>query len=584
MGNDMKLVFDIETDGLQATKIWCIVAKDLDTKEIFKFDPSSIKEGLKLLEKATLLVGHNILGFDIPVLERLTDINFKNKKIIDTLVLSRLANPERGGHSLRQWGFTLDFLKGDMQETGFTEYSLDMLKYCVNDVELNALVFEELIKELADFDQKSINLEHEVSLVLKDQEKHGFLFDVPKATVLLAELNERKTTIEDTVKTVFKPKLITIKTVVPRMKQNGELSKSGLTTEEYESILKKSKETMLFPFDRKKLEEFNLNSRKQIGEYLQDFGWKPKEFTPNGQPKVDERTLKTVKDIPEANLIGTFLMLQKRIAQVNSWFDNLKEDNRVHGYVVSNGAVTGRMSHFKPNMAQIPASYSPYGKDCRSCWIVPNNYKLVGIDASGLELRMLAHYMNDEEYTNEILTGDIHTANQKLAGLESRNQAKTFIYAFLYGAGDGKLGEVVKGSRRDGKELRKRFLSNLPSLATLKGRAERAASKGYLKGLDGRKVKIRHEHASLNTLLQSAGAIVMKQGLVLLNNKIKNNKYPAYFVANIHDEWQLEVAEDYVETIGSSGVSAIREVSSIFNLRCPLDGEYKVGENWSETH
>ena len=192
--------------------------------------------------------------------------------------------------------------------------------------------------------------------------------------------------------------------------------------------------------------------------------------------------------------------------------------------------------------------------------------------------------MNDEDYTNEILTGDIHTANQKLAGLESRNQAKTFIYAFLYGAGDGKLGEVVKGSRKDGKELRKRFLSNLPALATLKGRAERAATKGYLKGLDGRKVKIRHEHASLNTLLQSAGAIVMKQGLVLLNNKIKNNNYPAYFVANIHDEWQLEVAEDYVETIGSSGVSAIREVSSIFNLRCPLDGEYKVGENWSETH
>ena len=580
----MKLVFDIETDGLEANKLWCLVAKDLDANKIHAFSPDNINEGLKLIKEANLLIGHNILGFDIPVLEKLTDINFKNKKIIDTLVLSRLANPERGGHSLKHWGYQLNFLKGSMEQEDFSGYTQKMLDYCVNDVELNALVFEELLKELADFDHRSINLEHEVSLILKEQEKHGFLFDEYKASLLLADLNERKANIEQTVQQVFKPKLITLKTVKPKKKKDGTLSKQGLTTDEYDTILKKPYLIRWLPFDRKKLQEFNLGSRKQIGEYLQDFGWKPSKFTPTGQPIVDESTLATVKNIPEAELIGTYLLLQKRIAQVDSWFKNLKEDNRVHGYAISNGTITGRMSHLKPNMAQIPAVYSPYGKDCRSCWVVPEGHKLVGIDASGLELRMLAHYMNDEEYTNEILNGDIHTANQKLAGLESRNQAKTFIYAFLYGAGDARLASVVGGSKKEGAALRRRFLYNLPALRNLKERVERASAKGYLKGLDGRKVRIRHEHAALNTLLQSAGAAVMKQALVILNNIIQENNYPAYFVANIHDEWQLEVHEDYATVVGEAGIEAIKQVTDIFNLRCPLDGEYKIGDNWSETH
>ena len=194
---------------------------------------------------------------------------------------------------------------------------------------------------------------------------------------------------------------------------------------------------------------FNLGSRKQIGEYLQEFGWKPRKFTPTGQPIVDEGTLKTIKDIPQAQLIADYLLYQKRIAQIDSWFDKVQDDSRVHGFVISNGTITGRMTHREPNMAQVPSINSPFGKECRSCWIVPDGYKLVGIDASGLELRMLAHYMNDEDYINEIINGDIHTTNQKLAGLESRTQAKTFIYALIYGAGDAKLGTVVGGNKKD---------------------------------------------------------------------------------------------------------------------------------------
>ena len=505
----MNLVFDIETDGLDASVIWCIVAKDIDTNQVHSFCPKRIEEGLELLEKSKLLIGHNIVGFDIPVLKKLTGMSFKDKKVIDTLVLSRLANPERDGHGLKPWGFRLDYHKGSMEEEDFNEYTPEMLEYCINDVELNTLVFQELLKELKGFGEECVKIEHEVADILKQQENHGFYLDVVKAERLLALFREENAKIVEEVHKVFTPRKVKVKSVVPKFKKDGTLSKQGLTEEEYERLSALPKNQVL-AFDRFKIEDFNLNSRQQIGMYLQDFGWKPKKFTPTGQPVVDEGTLKTIKDIPEAALINRFLLLNKRIGLVESWFKFLKND-RVHGYTVHNGAVTGRMTHFKPNMAQIPAVYSPYGKECRECWTVPTGYKLVGIDASGLELRMLAHYMNDKGYTYEILNGDIHTANQELAGLESRDQAKTFIYAFLYGAGDEKLGSVVQGNRRDGKRLRGSFLNNLPSLANLKDRVERASQRGYLKGLDDRKVTIRSPHSALNTLLQSAGAIIMKK-------------------------------------------------------------------------
>ena len=275
-------------------------------------------------------------------------------------------------------------------------------------------------------------------------------------------------------------------------------------------------------------------------------------------------------------------MYQKREAQIKSWLKVLGEDNRVHGFVIPNGTITGRMTHRDPNMAQVPNLSSPYGKECRECWIVPYGYKLVGIDASQLELRMLAHYMNDGEYTNEIINGDIHTANQKLAGLESRNQAKTFIYALLYGAGDEKLGTVVGGGSKVGAGLRQSFFDNLPSFRDLKRRVSTASEKGFLKGLDGRKIFVRSEHSALNTLLQGAGAIVMKQALLLFEESISNLK--ARIVANVHDEWQVEVHEEIADLVGELGVEAIIDAGEVLELKCPLDGEYNVGNNWAETH
>ena len=576
----MELVFDIETDDLNATKVWCIVAQNPVSGEVFKFPPDKLEEGYQFLQTADKLIGHNIIGFDIPLVEKFGNVDLSDKIVIDTLVLSRLFNPTRdGGHSLETWGYKLGYPKIEFED--YLNYSEDMLNYCVRDVELNTKVLQELRKESRGFKKDCIDLEQGVAKIMKQQEQDGFAFDMQSALTLLAELREKKQQIEDEVHSTFKPKWVDTKQVTPYIKKDGNLSKRGMTDEEYQRCL----DTNNFnPFMRQTLQEFNLGSRKQIGEYLIDFGWNPDRFTPTGQPIVDEKTLSKITHIHEAKLIADFLLLQKRIAQIDSWVEAVKDDGRIHGFVIPNGTITGRMSHRNPNVAQVPSVHSPYGKECRACWTVPEGHKLVGVDASGLELRMLAHYMDDKEYINEIINGDIHTTNQNFAGLKSRDQAKTFIYALVYGAGDEKIGSIIKGSRAEGKRLRERFLSSLPTYRTLKERVDRAASKNYLKGLDGRKLYIRNKHAALNTLLQGAGAILMKKALVDLDNVLKLNAIDYRFVANIHDEWQIEVKESQADFVGETAVKSIIEAGEHFNLRCPMDGEYKVGGNWSDTH
>jgi DNA polymerase I-like protein with 3'-5' exonuclease and polymerase domains len=579
-----KVIFDIETEGLEGNTIHCIVAKVIGGGT-YLFPPDKLQEGADLIESADVLIGHNIIGFDIPVLKKHFDLNLTNH-IEDTLVVSRLVNPVlTGGHSLENWGYILYPNDADkrkaQQPDSWEEYTEEMGEYCIQDVELNADVYYKLLEQVENFSQESIDLEHAVAKIVKEQEQNGFMLDEKKATLLAAKLNSKMAEIEKKVHETFKPKWVDDKLVTPKLRKDGTLSKVGLTNEEMAKCLKTNN---FKPFMRQKWVTFNLGSRKQIGEYLIDFGWKPTKFTPTGQPIVDETTLEKVKDIPEATLIAEFMMLQKRVAQVSSWLE-LSKESRVHGFVISNGAITGRMTHRNPNVAQTPSSTKPYGKECRECWTVPEGYKLVGIDASGLELRVLAHYMKNKEYVNEIINGDIHSTNQSLAGLGSRSQAKTFIYALIYGAGDAKIGSVVGGNAKAGATLRSSFIRNLPSLGNLTTAVERAAqTRKYVKALDGRVIHIRKVYSALNTLLQGGGAVIMKTALVLLYNKIKELNLDAKFVANIHDEWQIEVREDQAETVGKLGVEAIQDTATLLNLNCPLDGEYKIGENWSETH
>lgn len=554
---------------------------DLRTGEVRNFlspfNTQDIKDIQTCLSTYDEIIGHNFIDFDKPTMERLLGISFVGIKITDTLILSRLYNPSlEDGHSLKAWGQRLDFPKGDYDD--WTKLTPEMVTYCEKDLQVTAKLYTKLMSELAAFGNTSIDLENKVQGIISTQIENGWLLDQSKCRDLGAELKEKRMALEEEVHERFKPLPKFIKEITPKVNNDGRISVVGL------KFLGADLVNVCGPFSRVDWPEFTLGSRQQIAKHLQFFGWKPKKFTEKGSIIVDEDTLNEVKGIPEAALIAEYLMIQKRTAQVKSWLDAVAEDGRVHGYVNPIGAVTGRMTHSSPNVAQVPSSYSPYGKECRSCWIVKKGYKLVGADASGLELRMLSHYMNDKEYTHEVTSGDVHTANQKSAGLPDRDSAKTFIYAFLYGAGDAKIGSIVGGSSKHGKKLKAKFLSNTPSLGDLRERVERACLRGYLEGLDGRKLHVRSSHAALNTLLQSAGAIVMKKALTLLDEYAKIYKIEYNMVGNIHDEIQAEVRADQADQFGWLAVECIKAAGVKFNMRCPLDGEYKVGNTWAETH
>jgi DNA polymerase-1 len=548
----LNLVFcDIETDGLDATTIWCAVCRNNGVSEVI-CNEQDFKAYVSDRPNASW-VFHNGIGFDVPVLGRLWNVSFDRSRIVDTLVLSRLADPSRsGGHSLRNWGNTLGFAKGDHND--WSQLTPEMIDYCLRDVELTEAVYNKLKVELDGFKQESVDLEHQVQWLMQQQEDNGWLLDQRLCHLLVAKFKERMNEIEADLQAVFPP----------------------VVEERYsEKTGKRLKD---------KVTVFNVGSRQQVADRLTAKGAVWSAVTTTGKPVVDEKTLKENHHVPEAQQVLEYLLLQKRHSQVKSWLEHVKEDGRVHGRVISNGAVTGRMTHQNPNMAQVPSSSSQYGEECRRCWTVPDGYKLVGADASGLELRMLAHYMGDEEFTDVLLREDIHTRNQLAAGLTTRSQAKTFIYAFLYGAGDAKIGSIVGGSAKDGNQLRTRFLRNTPTLETLRDRVGQAARKGYLVGLDGRKLWVRSEHSALNTLLQAAGAVVMKKALVLLNLHATEHNINFKFIGNIHDEIQSEVVTEQAEKFGWLAVECIKAAGISFSLRCPLDGEYQIGNTWSETH
>ena len=542
------IYLDLEANGLDPDTIWCVVTRQNGETEVH-LDQRSLR---KALEGSVSVCGHNLIGYDLPVLKRLWGLSVAPERIVDTLVLSRLFDPSKsGGHSLRNWGNELGFPKGDHND--WSRLSQEMIDYCIQDVAVTEAVHQRLTKDMADFDQQSIDLEHKVQYVVHQQEQNGWLLDQYLCMDLLATFKERMNAIEEELQEKFPPII-----------HERWSDKTG----------KRLKD---------KVEVFNVGSRQQIAKRLSGLGVVFEKVTEKGNAIVDEAVLATI-DLPEAKSVSEYLMLQKRYAQVNSWMEHVQEDGRVHGRVISNGAVTGRMTHQSPNMAQVPAGHSLYGKECRSCWTVPEGKKLVGFDASGLELRMLAHYMDDKEFTNVLLTEDIHTRNQLAAGLETRPQAKTFIYAFLYGAGDAKIGTIVGGSAKDGAHLKRRFLSNTPALESLRERVARASGRGYLTGLDGRRLRVRSEHAALNTLLQAAGAIVMKKALVILDDYAPQWKLDYKFIGNIHDEVQSEVATDQAEKFGWLAVECLKAAGVHYNLRCPLDGEYQVGTTWAETH
>ena len=540
-------VIDIETDSLNATKIHCIVARSYKTNKVKTWVGQECKDFGVWSNQIDTFIMHNGISFDAPVLNRLTGSNIKLNQVRDTLIESQLYNPIRDdGHSLEAWGKKLGYKKGDFHD--FSEYTPEMLEYCKRDTEVTRLLAQKLEEEGNGFSSKSYELERDVRAIIDKQEKNGFAFNLKDGTILLAQLQDELSELQRKAEKEFEPTIVELKTKTKKI-------------------------------------PFNIGSRQQIADRLQKRGWKPKQFTDKGNVIINEAVLSKIK-MPEAEMFNRYFLLQKRTGLLKSWISECQEDNRVRGRVMTLRTITGRMAHAVPNMAQVPSISSSYGRESRGLWGVDETtkYRLVGVDASGLELRCLAHYMNDPEYTNIVLTGDVHTANQQAAGLRTRDQAKTFIYAFLYGAGPAKIGNVVGKGPAAGQMLIKKFLERTPALKRLRENVVRWSKGGTIPALDGRLLHIRSEHAALNTLLQGAGAIICKQWLVHIMERVIKAGLNVRLVASIHDEYQFEVAIPDVNRFCNLTKEAMTQTQKTLGVKCELDCDYKVGKTWAETH
>jgi len=598
-------VFDIETTGIDCfatfaglKRIHCIGVSVGGESRLY--GPAEIEEGLEFLACQSTLVGHNIVNFDIPAIQYLYPEWKPRGAVRDTIIYSRLADPDRkttdwavpeglgitpklrGSHSLAAWGERLKFPKQDFK-TDWADYTDEMGEYCLQDVAVTVRLWDYL-KSLP-IAEKAIEVEHEFAKIIQRQEQRGFVFDVAAASDLYSVLVQRKTELDRELQVIFPPSVVKMKT--PQYWEDGEGNHYRVKSEAPAKIRKSLVRGPL----KERETPFNPGSRSQIAQaFIDKYNWSPTEFTADGRPRVDEGILSGL-DYAEAEPLGEYLMITKRLGQLaegREAYLKLERDGRIHGQVNTYGTVTGRCSHNSPNTAQVPATRSPYGKEFRSLFTVPSGYSLVGCDASQLELRCLAHYMDDPDYVREIIDGDIHTRNQQAAGLPTRDAAKVFAYAVCYGAGAHKLGQIVEGNARIGSRLKRRFLSNIPALGNLIDKAQaRSAKSGYVRGLLGQRLPVRSAHRALNTLLQGAGASIMKVATIRMHELFRERGWDsndAAQVAHVHDEVQFQVRQGLEEDVGACLVQAIQDTTQLLKLRCPQDGDFHIGRTWAETH
>jgi DNA polymerase I-like protein with 3'-5' exonuclease and polymerase domains len=531
-------VIDIETDHLNASVIHCVVVND----KVFT-SPDGLGSYLSTFDH---IVAHNGIQFDFPVLKKLWNISIPAVKQYDTLIASRLAQPDiEGGHSLEAWGNRLGYPK--LPKPDWKVFTPEMLEYCKVDVEICTKLYKKVQNNLEKFSKESILSEFKLQRLINKVRDNGFYFKEPDALSLLNVIEQKQNAIKQEIDKVFKPEIKQLKT-------------------------------------KEKVIPFNINSRDQIAKRLIALGWKPTLFTPSGKPKVDEIQLEKFNS-KESNLLAENFMLSKRSAMLKSWIKANEPDSRVRCFYHSLGAVTNRMSCSKPNLQQVPSNRKPYGKECRQLWSCSPGNILVGSDAQSLELRVLAHYINDPEYTKEVLEGDVHTANQKAAGLSSRDQAKTFIYALCYGAGDAKLGKVVNGTAKDGAMLRASFFKKIPAFKKFSDAVIRKGeTEGKLIAIDGRILTVRSAHASLNTLIQGSSAVLMKNWFMNTALDLKRRSVDARVIAMVHDEIILECLEKDVDIVSDCVKLSIEAVNKQFNIRCDLGCDINFGNDWSEIH
>jgi len=605
----MRLVFDIEGNGLydDVTTVHCIVTTDIDTNTTFtaadhySYGKMTIDEMLEYMAEADELIGHNIIEYDLPTLFKLKGFKYKGK-VTDTLVMSRLFNPDLpGGHSLGEWGKRLGKDKPGHED--WSKISHEMVYRCQEDVGINILLYNLLCAQYESDDKdwtEALETEHRVYEIITQQSINGVEFNTDYAELLLMDLKEIVSVIDSKILPTIPLLVSPNQPHLPAKmyKKDGSFSVYG---QKYLDRFT-PEESAKYPDATPILyHQIYLNSTKQVKQYLLDKGWTPTQW--NYSKKTGEKTSPKITEDSIAPHLGDTPMLIKHRVQALHRYNNIlglvmrvRPDGRIPAGANSCGTNTFRMRH--RGVVNIPKSgcdkegnpLSFYGTEMRSLFTVPEGKFLVGHDASGLELRMLANAMNDPVYIDAILGGDIHSFNQEMAGLPTRDSAKTFIYAFLYGAGNAKIGSIIGGDERDGMEIKNKFMDSLPSLDNLLTGIKKESRQGYIVGLDGRKVRMRRqdgrvmEHKALNTRLQCDGALIMKKSIILLEDDIQRERLRSLKVIDMHDEGQYEVYQEEVRRHSQLAEQSIISSGEWFQLNIPLAADVKVGKTWADTH
>lgn len=658
-------VYDIESNGLlhNITKLHCLNAIDRDTGEELRYTDheyyqdlagnytdvpcprtGDLQAGLLRLSQAEVIAGHFILGYDEPALDivypkrpqpqglkldsrELGKLLYPKLKDIDKTRMRKGKLPSdfrAGSHSLFQWGQRLGGQsKSDFKPGNYTNphtgkphtwetipFTRDMDEYCMQDVRANVTLIEHFEKKIDEgyATWPGVWMEMRTAELIRWQERIGVPFSTTACEQLVKNLYKRKYELEQECQRAFPPFYV----------KNDTKLTSPKKTIKYKDKLRPDL-TAGAEYQKIKLVEFNPGSRAHITLCLKrKYDWHPTEFTETGLAKIDDEILGALP-YPEAKVIAEYMMVQKRISQAaegpQGWLRKAKA-GRIYGSVDTLGTRTRRMTHYGPNLAQVPANDAPYGEQCRALFTAEEGRVLVGCDADALELRVLAHFMarfDGGAYIKTVLEGkkedgtDMHTRNQKAIGLQFRPTAKTWFYAFIYGAGDLKLGSIVMsewdvekmnrfaarfpaGRARErkimqmGKRSRDKFMASLPALAKLVDKVKKASKRGWIKGLDGGRVVSASQHSALNTLCQSAGALIMKQALIVMFDDFAKQGLDVRPLLNVHDEVQLSVKEEDAHVVGTIAADSIRKAGEHFNFRCPLAGDFDIGKTWAETH
>lgn len=612
-----KYIFDIEADNLldKITKIYMVVFKKLGTDEFTVFtddDPAHLplrdmEDWIK--ENVTVLIAHNGVRYDIPALKKVLGYTLpRTVSVIDTLIVSRMNNwpNKRLGrkHSLGAWGEFLGCAKLDFKD--FSEYSEEMLVYCKQDCTVNEEIYKYVMHEAKTWIdkypkyQQALRMEHDMAAYVAEQVENGWLFDFDKCQSLIDEITDRMVEIEDAVE----PHLGNIERLIdkepkkPQYKKNGEYTAvSARVLSEYLGYPVSPEDALKAIPPMKPGEEFQrieiipagMGQQDSVKTYLEELGikwtewnWKKigGDFIKTG-PKLNDKDIRAIGH-PNADYIADYYTLRSRRSILQGWMEQVNGDGRLHGDVMDLGTATGRHSH--KIIANIPSGKAVYGKEIRELFICPEDKVIISADGASYQIRLLAHYLKDEGYTDTVLNGDAHQRHADIAGVD-RNTAKPLFFAIIFGAGAGKCASIIRGSQAEGKKIRDKLIGGIPNFATLIDKVQEAAKlNGWIPGLDGRKVYAEEPYKAVNYLIQSAEAICMKNTIVWINKAFEDNDIPAKQLLMYHDECSWEISPEYVSRATDIIKYCFAEAPKQFGVNIMEAGDILVGKDYYEVH